>query len=96
MQKELGVFNIEIPIYELFGYDIVRPFSLDERVIRQSGLFMIIGLENISEIDKKYELALKKDKELIDLKTKLVEIQEKRHKGINEIPKLEYEIDIKN
>ncbi|OYS31899.1 FRG domain-containing protein [Lactobacillus taiwanensis] len=93
VQKELGVSNIEIPIYELFGYDIVRPFSLDERVIRQSGLFMIIGLENISKIDKKYELALKKNKKLIDLKTKLVEIQEKSHKEINEIPKLEYEID---
>lgn len=93
VEKELGVSNFEIPICDLFEYDIVRPFNLDERVIRQSGLFIVFGLENINEIDKEYYSALNNDNNLKDLEREEIIVQGNSHRKFNEVPKLESEIN---
>ena len=56
--------DIIIPVKYLFGYNIVRPFSLDERVVRQSSAFIIFGLEDIAKIENEYQDKLLNDQEL--------------------------------
>lgn len=73
VEEELNVSNVTIPISYLFGYDIVQPYQIDNRVARQSSLFMIFGLQDFLSAKKELIRVLNEDTKLKKLKEKEAE-----------------------
>lgn len=91
--EELNVSNVTIPISYLFGYDIVQPYQIDNRVARQSSLFMIFGLQDFLSAKKELIRVLNEDTKLKKLKEKEKEAEENQSVEIGgEADQIRYQI----
>lgn len=93
VEEELNVSNVTIPISYLFGYDIVQPYQIDNRVARQSSLFMIFGLQDFLSAKKELIRVLNEDTKLKKLKEKEKEAEENQSVEIGgEADQIRYQI----
>lgn len=93
VEEELNVSNVTIPISYLFGYNIVQPYQIDNRVARQSSLFMIFGLQDFLSAKKELIRVLNEDTKLKKLKEKEKEAEENQSVEIGgEADQIRYQI----
>ena len=66
VQRSMNSSNIKIRVKDMFGLEFVQPYRFDNRIIQQSGAFIILGLEQFIEINSEKMIVEKIQKECSD------------------------------
>lgn len=85
IKTDTGFIPSNIKISDFYGLNFVSPLEIDERIIRQNAMFMIFGLDGIYNANKETLKFIKNDKEIIEKKRELGEVEKNYRKTEEEL-----------
>ena len=85
IKMDIGFIPTNIKISDFYGLNFVSPLEIDERIIRQNAMFMIFGLDGIYNANKETLKFIKNDKEIIEKKRELGEVEKNYRKTEEEL-----------